>query len=620
MLGSCVTAAPKSPNVVIIYGDDVGFGDVGVYGAQKIPTPNIDRLATEGIQFLDGHCTASTCTPSRYSMLTGLYGFREGVGILPPDAPLCIPTDVLTLPKLFKKAGYDTAVIGKWHLGLGRPGVKTDWNGAVKPGPLEIGFDYSFLLPSTNDRVPCVYLENHHVVNLDPNDPLYVTHGPVPPKGFTGTVYPDGVKNPAAMTYYPSSHGHNNSVINGIGRIGYQWGGKSALWNDETMADEFVDRAQQYIASRKKDTPFFLYFASQDIHVPRAPHPRFQGKTSLGKRGDAMVQFDWVTGEIVKALEAHGLRENTIIIFSSDNGPVYDDGYKDGSTVRQSSQEGDGGHDASGSYRGGKYQIYEGGTRVPFIISWPTKIKPGTSNALVSQIDFIASFADLIGVKLADDEAVDSRTILSALMGEDEKGLPYTVEEAWHTLALRRGPWKYVSKQNKELYNLDSDIGETNNVIGQYPEVAKQMRTILTRIKTEGRIRKIEDGIERPIYSASSAENHNPARHAFDGNEATRWAGINRQAGHWLQVDYKNPTAVSGVQIVWEQGDKKYGYIVEGSDDVLSWEKLAEGYADTHGSKHNFSAEKRYYRVRTTIEGPNIWPSIREFTVISTTD
>jgi len=488
LLGASVTAAPKLPNVVIIYGDDVGYGDVGAYGAQKIPTPNIDRLAKEGIQFLDGHCTASTCTPSRYSMLSGLYGFREGVGILPPDAPLCIPTDVLTLPKLFKKAGYDTAVIGKWHLGLGRPGVKTDWNGAVKPGPLEIGFDYSFLLPSTNDRVPCVYLENHHVVNLDPNDPLYVTHEPVAPQGFKGTVYPDGRKNPEAETYYEADDQHSCSVIHGIGRIGYQWGGKSALWNDETMADEFVHQAKKYIAS-KKDRPFFLYFASQDIHVPRAPHPRFQGKTSLGKRGDAMVQFDWVTGEIVKTLEEHGLRENTIIVFSSDNGPVYDDGYKDGSTVRQSSQEGDGGHDGSGSYRGGKYQIYEGGTRVPFIISWPAKIKPGTSNALVNHIDFIASFADLLGVPLKPNEAVDSRNMLKAFLGDDPVGLPFMPEESFKTLGLRRGPWKYVTGHKEELYNLESDIGEAKNVISQFPEVAAEMRKTLTKVKKEGRIR-----------------------------------------------------------------------------------------------------------------------------------
>lgn len=490
--------ASDQPNVVFIYGDDVGYGDVGAYGAEKIPTPNIDRLAQEGIQFLDGHCSAATCTPSRFSMLTGLYGFRKGVAILPPNAPLCIPTDILTLPKMFKKAGYDTAVIGKWHLGIGQKGVVTNWNGDVKPGPIEIGFDYSFLLPSTNDRVPCVYVENHRVVNLDPNDPLYVGKKP---KGFKGTVYPDAKKDKASMTYYPSSHGHNNSVINGIGRIGYQWGGKSALWNDETMADEFVNQAKKYIAT-KKDKPFFLYFASQDIHVPRAPHPRFQGKTTLGKRGDAMVQFDWVTGEIMKTLEKHGLRENTIIVFSSDNGPVYDDGYSDGTTVRTSTKESDGGHDGSGAYRGGKYQIYEGGTRVPFIVSWPAKLKPGKSKALVNQIDFIASFASLVGVELGQNEAVDSRNTLKAFLGEDQVGLPFMPEEAGkRSLALRKGAWKYIEQKawkkkqgktnvSRELYNLDSDIGEQKNVIKQYPEVADQMKKTLDKVQSEGRIRK----------------------------------------------------------------------------------------------------------------------------------
>ena len=495
--------AEQKPNVVIIYGDDVGYGDVGVYGSKKIPTPNIDRLAQEGIQFLDGHCTAATCTPSRFSMLTGLYGFREGVSILPPNAPLSIRTDILTLPKLFQQAEYDTAVIGKWHLGLGAKGKPTDWNGDVKPGPLEIGFDYSFLLPSTNDRVPCVYLENHRVVDLDPNDPLYVTNKYFKPSGFTGTVYPNARENPEAMTYYPSTHGHNCSVINGIGRIGYQWGGKSALWNDETMADKFVEQAKKYIAT-KKDKPFFLYFASQDIHVPRAPHPRFQGKTSLGKRGDAMVQFDWVTGEIMKTLEKHGLRENTIVIFSSDNGPVYDDGYADGCTTKTSKKESDSGHDGSGPYRGGKYQIYEGGTRVPFIISWPAKIKPGKSEALVSQIDFMASFAGLLEVELKNDQAVDSRNSLAAFLGEDPKGLEFTVEEAGsHSLAVRKGLWKYIEKQppywvkkknpnatvQYELYNLGNDVGEQNNIIKLHPEVVDSMKKILQKVKSDGRIR-----------------------------------------------------------------------------------------------------------------------------------
>lgn len=481
ILAGAVVAAQK-PNVVIIYGDDVGLGDVGVYGSKMIPTPNIDRLAAEGLRFTDGHSSAATCSPSRFSLLTGVHGFRHNVNILPPDAALSIPTDILTLPKLFKKAGYATGVIGKWHLGLGQTGVPIDWNGDVQPGPLEIGFDTSFLIPATNDRVPCVYLNGHRVLNLDPMDPLFVAarRADLPKKG--STLYPDGVTHPEAMTYYRSSpnHGHNNSVINGIGRIWYMAGGKSALWNDETMGDVLLKHACAYIAENK-DHPFFLYFSSQDIHVPRVPHPRFKGGSKLGYRGDAMVQFDWSTGEIIKALEENGLTENTLVIFSSDNGPVYDDGYQDGTTVKTSKEEVDRGHDASGIYRGGKYQIYEGGTRVPFIVRWPGRIKPGVSDALVNQIDFIGSFAALLDIKLADDEAVDSRNTLAALMGEDSKGLPFMIEEAGRvSRALRRGVWKYVAlgkrkKANAELYNLKEDPGETMDVLADHPEKAESM-------------------------------------------------------------------------------------------------------------------------------------------------
>jgi len=343
-LATPLWAERQQPNVVVIYADDLGYGDVSCYGAELVQTPNIDKLATEGLRFTDGHCSAATCTPSRYSMLTGIHGFRDGVRILPPNAPLSISTEILTLPKLFKKAGYATGVVGKWHLGIGEKKTPVNWNGVVKPGPLEIGFDSSFLLPSTNDRVPCVYLDGHHVVNLDPKDPLYVGKSAKKVARKGSTQYPDGAKNRKEMTYYQSTHGHANSIINGIGRIGYMSGGKAALWDDETMADVFVEQAKKYIADHK-DEPFFLYFASQDIHVPRAPHPRFQGKTKLGFRGDAIVQFDWTTGEIMKALEEHGLTENTIVIFSSDNGPVYDDGYDDGTTVKKSAKESDHGHD-----------------------------------------------------------------------------------------------------------------------------------------------------------------------------------------------------------------------------------------------------------------------------------
>lgn len=475
-------SAADRPNVVIIYGDDIGYGDVGVYGSTLIPTPNIDRLANGGLVFTDGHCSAATCTPSRFSMLTGIHGFRHNVHVLPPDAPMTIKPEMFTLPQLFRSAGYQTAVVGKWHLGLGDGVTPVDWNADVKPGPLEVGFDYSFLLPSTNDRVPCVYLENHRVVNLDRTDPLFV--GKKSGSNAASTIYPDGKKDRTAMTYYQSTHGHDNSVINGIGRIGYQWGGKAALWNDETMADEFVTQTKKYLASRKKDVPFFLYFSSQDIHVPRAPHPRFRGKSELSYRGDAMVQLDWSTGEILDALEEHGFADNTLVIFSSDNGPVYDDGYEDGTTVPTSTKEVDRGHDGSGPYRGGKYQIYEGGTRVPFIVRWPGRIAAGRSSALVSQIDLIASFASLLEADLKPDQAIDSRDALPALLGKDPVGQPWMIEEA-RTQALRRGPWKYIQakgKESEELYNLDSDVGEQTNVAADNPEVAAEMKSQLQQL------------------------------------------------------------------------------------------------------------------------------------------
>ncbi len=486
-------SAQDHPNVVIIYGDDVGWGDLGCYGATKIPTPHLDKLAAGGLRFTDGHCSAATCTPSRFSMLTGIHGFRHNVRILAPDAPMTIKPGMLTLPELFKKAGYSTAVIGKWHLGIGDGKTPVDWNGEVKPGPLEVGFDYSFLLPSTNDRVPCVYVENHKVLNLDPADPLFVNNKPA---DFEGTEYPDGRKNPESMTYYKNSHGHNYSVINGIGRIGQMWGGKSALWNDETMGPEFAKQARKYIAGRKDHKePFFLFWSAADIHVPRAPHPDFKGKSELTYRGDAMVQLDWCAGEIMAALEENGMTDNTIVIFSSDNGPVYDDGYEDGTTVKTSTKEIDRGHDGSGPYRGGKYQIYEGGHRVPLILRWPTKVKPAVSNATINQIDFLASFADMLNIELKNDQAIDSRNHLDALLGKDANGSEILVSEA-RDLAIRQGEWKYIASGGKkgknaakkpiggELYNLKNDLGEQKNVISEHPERARQLQAMLDQVRT----------------------------------------------------------------------------------------------------------------------------------------
>ncbi|MCA8978285.1 MAG: arylsulfatase [Planctomycetes bacterium] len=481
-----VSAQQPAPNVVLIYGDDVGYGDVGCYGATAIPTPNIDRLAAAGLRFSDGHCSAATCTPSRFSLLTGIHGFRHDVHVLPPNAPLTIEPDMFTLPQLFRAGGYATAVVGKWHLGIGDGRTAVDWNGEVAPGPLEIGFDYSFLMPSTNDRVPCVYLEGHRVVGLDPKDPLFV--GKRPPD-FAGTVFPDGKQSREAMTYYRSSHGHDNSVINGIGRIGFQWGGKAAVWDDETMADTFVARACEFLARQQRGKPFFLYFSSQDIHVPRAPNPRFRGRTELSYRGDAMAQLDWATGAILAALDEHGLADDTIVIFTSDNGPVYDDGYEDGTTVLTSTKEVDRGHDASGPYRGGKYQIYEGGTRVPFVIRWPGHIEPGVSPALVNQIDLLASFANLLGTELSAGQAIDSRDTLDAFLGKDAVGLSFMIEEAG-TLGLRLGNWKYVAargnKGREQLFDLATDVGEQHDLATEEPDKAAELRTLLAKLAADG--------------------------------------------------------------------------------------------------------------------------------------
>ncbi|MDP6356435.1 MAG: arylsulfatase [Planctomycetota bacterium] len=493
-------SAENTPNVVIIYGDDVGYGDVGVYGAKLIPTPNIDRMAAEGLRFTDAHCAAATCTPSRYSMLTGEMAFRKkGTGILSGNAKMAISPDQFTLADVFQKAGYKTGVIGKWHLGLGSG--KINWNEEVKPGPLEIGFDYCFLLPATNDRVPCVYLENHRVINLDPNDPLTVSYGRPVAEDVPGTSYPDGRKTPEAMTYYRSSHGHNNSVINGVGRIGYMKGGKSALWKDEEMADVLVEKTRAFI-KENKDKPFFLFFSSQDIHVPRTPHPRFRGKSKLSYRGDAMVQLDWCTGEILKSLKDAGIDDNTIVIFSSDNGPVYDDGYKDGTTVRTSSKEVDRGHDGSGPYRGGKYQIYEGGTRVPLIVRWPARIKAGVSEALVSQVDFLKSFAGMVKQDVPEGAARDSRDFLATLTGTDSAGSDIILEQA-RGIAVRKGQWKYVKawprrkrkgkdqpkqppKPREELYNLKVDPGESRNVVSKHPELAQELSKLHDKYRKQG--------------------------------------------------------------------------------------------------------------------------------------
>jgi arylsulfatase A-like enzyme len=478
-------AAQNRPNVVIIYADDLGYGDVSSYGAKTIQTPQLDRLAREGLRFTDGHAPAATCTPSRYALLTGEYAFRKsGTGVLPGDAALVIEPGRTTLPLVFQRAKYATGVIGKWHLGLGPKGGP-DWNGEVTPGPNQLGFAYSFIMAATGDRVPCVYVENGRVVGLDPADPIKVDYAK--PIGD----WPTGKANPDQLKMHPS-HGHDMTIVNGVSRIGYMTGGKAALWKDEDMADVFTRQAVKFI-EQQKDKPFFLYFALHDPHVPRVPHPRFVGKSGMGPRGDAILQADWCVGEILAALDRLKLARNTLVLFSSDNGPVVDDGYKDDAVAKL------GQHKPAGPWRGGKYSNFEAGTRVPFLVRWPGRVKPGVTDALVSQVDFLASFAAFTGQKLAASEGPDSVDVLNALLGKSKTGRTELVEQAG-VLALRQGPWKYIEPSNRpkhaahtntelgndsvpQLYNLAADPGETRNLATSEPQRTQQMAARLAQLR-----------------------------------------------------------------------------------------------------------------------------------------
>ncbi|MBI1367476.1 MAG: sulfatase-like hydrolase/transferase [Planctomycetes bacterium] len=472
-----VNAADK-PNIVYIYGDDVGYGDLSCQGATKVKTPNLDKLAAAGLRFVDAHAAAATCTPSRYALLTGQYAWREkGTHILPGDAPAIIRPGRVTLPSTLKQAGYATAAVGKWHLGLGNPGM--DWNGKIAPGPLEIGFDYCFLIPATGDRVPCVFVEDHSVVGLDPKDPITVSYQHKVGDDPTGKDHPEMLK-------YKYSHGHDATIVNGISRIGFMTGGNSARWVDEKFPETLTSKAIAFMEKHKNE-PFFLYFATQDIHVPRMPNKQFAGSSECGIRGDVIQQLDWQAGRIMDAIDRLGLTDNTIVIFSSDNGPVIDDGYADGAVKDLN------GHEAAGPLRGGKYDIHEGGTRVPFILRWPAKVKPGVSEAMICQIDLLASFAAMNEVTLPKDAAPDSFDIRPALFGEDKTGRDTLVEQAGN-LALRRGTWKFIEAGRKgkakgELYDLGNDLAEKKNVIDEHPEVASDLSARLDQIKAAGHTR-----------------------------------------------------------------------------------------------------------------------------------
>ncbi|MDE5568415.1 MAG: arylsulfatase [Muribaculaceae bacterium] len=478
---------PNLPNVIFIYADDLGFGDLECFGAKNVKTPAVNRLAAEGILFTNAHAAAATSTPSRYGLLTGRYAWRDkGTDVAAGNAGMIIKPGQFTMADMFKSVGYVTAGIGKWHLGLGDKTGEQDWNAPLPSALGDLGFDYSYIMAATADRVPCVFIENGQVANWDADAPIYVSYK----ENFEGE--PTGKNNPELLYNLHPSHGHDQSIVNGISRIGYMKGGGKALWKDENIADSITAHAVKFIEQHVSE-PFFLYLATNDVHVPRFPHPRHRGKSSMGLRGDAIAQFDATVETVLNTLDLLGIADNTLVILSSDNGPVVDDGYLD------DAEELLGGHSPTGNLRGGKYSAFEGGTRVPMIVRWRAKIPAGqTSDALVSQIDWLKSLAALSGARIPENAAIDSRDNLASIIGEDKAGRDYVIEQASnHALSVRTKEWKYIEPsegkpivawgpkietgylQSPQLYDMQTDSLETMNVADNHPELVEYFSQIL---------------------------------------------------------------------------------------------------------------------------------------------
>lgn len=487
-------SAAQKPNILLILADDLGYGDVRCYNDQsKVATPHLDRLAREGMRFTDAHSPSTVCTPTRYSLMTGQMAFRVpngGAVFQGAGGPSLIAPGRLTLPAMLKTQGYATAAVGKWHIGLtfrdhaGEPihsgkleeVKRIDFNRRVEGGPADHGFETFFgtACCPTTDWI-YAFIDGDRV--------------PVPPAG------------PIDKSKLPK-HPYANDCRPGFIAPNFPM---------EEVDLVFLQKSREFLEQHVRATPgkpFFLYHAAQAVHLPSFPAPQFKGKSGAGPHGDFIHQLDWVVGELMSTLERLGVADNTLIIFTSDNGPEVD------SVIHMRA---DHGHDGARPWRGIKRDSWEGGHRVPFLVRWPDRVKPGTTSAqLTSLTDVMATIAAISDAQLPDNAAEDSFNLLPALRGEATAPIrPYLLTQAFagaRTLSIRRGPWKFLDHHGSggnryennprlksfmlpdtapdapgHLYNLETDPGETRNLYAERPELVKELKALLEHSKASGR-------------------------------------------------------------------------------------------------------------------------------------
>lgn len=485
-------AENTKPNIVLIYADDLGYGDLSCYGATKVNTPNIDRLAKEGRRFTDAHSPSAVCTPSRYGLLTGIYPHRRGLkGPAMLREPLIIDTKRTTIATLMKEQGYATTIIGKWHLGFGNK-KPTDWNQPLKPGPLEVGFDSFFGVPVVNSHPPFVYVQDHSVVGYDKNDPFVDRK-----QAETQEIF----EKMGTKTIGGADKAHE-------------------LYDDYKVGTTMREKAIEFI-QQNKDNPFFLYLPTTNIHHPFTPAKQFIGSSQCGLYGDFIHELDWIVGGVIDTLDKLHLSENTLVIFTSDNGGMLNIGGQEAWAK---------GHRLNGDLLGFKFGVWEGGHRIPFIAKWPGKIQADTvSDSLICSVDLFATFAKLFNRPLNQNEGLDSVDLTPVLLGSGKEivrdHLLYDPSKETHK-SIRYKNWVYIPARNEggftgakrgghsfggaaahtftkhvnsdivdgkikpnapmaQLYNLKEDLSQTNNVIEEYPEVAqklaKQLKAILSK-------------------------------------------------------------------------------------------------------------------------------------------